>query len=223
MPNQVSIGSLKLSPTFQSLEDNKFNVDNTLTIGSLDDKFGSLRLKDVSDRFYSSLYEDSSVAGHQQIRFDATCHTMIREFAGKFSTSGSIGNSFINLEGVQGFNYMTVEGNTFWLTEDMAIYEERTFVIVGYVDRIIDSNTFVIRLNIGQNLLSGTNISNVANTVMVSIASQVSGEIETGKERLAYDSIDWVNKRLILTQPLTQNYSAGDLIRTARPIRLGST
>ena len=58
---------------------------------------------------------------------------------------------------------------------------------------------------------------------MVSIASQVSGEIETGKERLAYDSIDWVNKRLILTQPLTQNYSAGDLIRTARPIRLGST
>ena len=223
MPNQVSIGSLKLSPTFQSLEDNKFNVDNTLTIGSLDDKFGSLRLKDVSDRFYSSLYEDSSVAGHQQIRFDATCHTMIREFAGKFSTSGSIGNSFINLEGVQGFNYMTVEGNTFWLTEDMAIYEERTFVIVGYVDRIIDSNTFIIRLNIGQNLLSGTNISNVANTVMVSIASQVSGEIETGKERLAYDSIDWVNKRLILTQPLTQNYSAGDLIRTARPIRLGST
>ena len=73
-------------------------------------------------------------------------------------------NNFINLEGVQGFNYMTVEGNTFWLTEDMAIYEERTFVIVGYVDKIIDSNTFILRLNVGQNLLSGTNISNVANT-----------------------------------------------------------
>ena len=148
---------------------------------------------------------------------------MIREFAGKFSVAGSIGNSFINLEGVQGFNFVTVEGNTFWLTEDMAIYEERTFVIVGYVDKIIDSNTFILRLNVGQNLLSGTNISNVANTVMVSIASQVSGEIETGKERLAYDSIDWVNKRLILTQPLTHNYPVGSLIRTARPIRLGST
>ena len=223
MPNQVSIGSLKLFPTFQSLEENKFNVDNTLTLGSIDKKFGSLRLKDVSNRFYSSLYEDSNVAGHQQIRFDATCHTMIREFAGKFSVAGSIGNSFINLEGVQGFNFVTVEGNTFWLTEDMAIYEERTFVIVGYVDKIIDSNTFILRLNVGQNLLSGTNISNVANTVMVSIASQVSGEIETGKERLAYDSIDWVNKRLILTQPLTHNYPVGSLIRTARPIRLGST
>ena len=222
-PNQVSIGNLKLFPTFQSLEENKFNVDNTLTIGSLDEKFGSLRLKDVSDRFYSSLYEDSNVAGHQQIRFDATCHTMIREFAGKFSVAGNIGDSFINLEGIQGFNYMTVEGNTFWLTEDMAIYEERTFVIVGYVDKIIDSNTFILRLNVGQNLLSGTNISNVANTVMVSIASQVSGEIETGKERLAYDSIDWVNKRLILTQPLTHSYQIGEFIRTARPIRLGST
>ena len=223
IPNQVSIGNLKLFPTFQSLEENKFNVDNTLTIGALDDKFGSLRIKDVSDRFYSSLYEDTSVAGYPQIRFDATCHTMIREFAGKFSVAGSIGNSFINLEGVQGFNYMTVEGNTFWLTEDMAIYEERTFVIVGYVDKIIDSNTFILRLNVGQNLLSGTNISNVANTVMVSIASQVSGEIETGKERLAYDQIDWVNKRLLLTQPLTHNYNVGESIRTARPIRLGST
>ena len=223
IPNQVSIGNLKLFPTFQSFEENKFNVDNTLTIGALDNKFGSLRIKDVADRFYSSLYEDANVAGHQQIRFDATCHTMIREFAGKFSVAGSIGNNFINLEGVQGFNYMTVEGNTFWLTEDMAIYEERTFVIVGYVDKIIDSNTFILRLNVGQNLLSGTNISNVANTVMVSIASQVSGEIETGKERLAYDQIDWVNKRLLLTQPLTHNYNVGESIRTARPIRLGST
>ena len=96
-------------------------------------------------------------------------------------------------------------------------------MIIGYVDKVIDSNTFIIRMNVGQNLLSGTNISNVANTVMVSIASQVYGELETGKERLAYDQIDWTSKWLMLTQPCTKAYTAGEFVRTAQPIRLGST
>ena len=171
MPNVTSVGRLRLQPTFQALEENKFNVDTTLTIGSIDARFGGLRISDVSDRFYSSVYDDKNVAGVQSIRFDATPHTMIREFAGKIAANVSVGDTYIPLEGIFGFNYMRVEGNTFWLTEDMAIYEERTFVIIGYVDKVIDSNTFIIRMNVGQNLLSGTNISNVANTVMVSIAS----------------------------------------------------
>ena len=223
MPNVTSVGRLRLQPTFQALEENKFNVDTTLTIGSIDARFGGLRISDVSDRFYSSVYDDKNVAGVQSIRFDATPHTMIREFAGKIAANVSVGDTYIPLEGIFGFNYMRVEGNTFWLTEDMAIYEERTFVIIGYVDKVIDSNTFIIRMNVGQNLLSGTNISNVANTVMVSIASQVYGELETGKERLAYDQIDWTSKWLMLTQPCTKAYTAGEFVRTAQPIRLGST
>ena len=223
LPNITSIGRLRLSPTFQSLEENKFNVDSTLTLGSLDNKFGGLRIKDVSDRFYSSVYDDANVAGVQTIRFDATSCTMVREFAGKIAANVNIGDTYIPLEGVYGFNFMIVEGNTFWLDEDMPIYEERTFVEIGKVDKIVDSNTFIIKMNLGQNLLSGTNISNVQNTVMVSIASQVYGQLETGKERLAYKSINWNSKWLMLTQPCTKSYNAGEFVRTARPLRLGST
>ena len=217
-PNIISVGRIRAYPTFQALETNKFNVDTTMSIADLSKAFADLKIEDISDRYFSSLYRpDNSTS---TIRFNITPCTTIKEFGGLLSFAASPGDTALSVQNVQGFNYMIVEGNTFWLRPEMEIYEERSLVVKGYVDSIIDTDTFVLRLNRGQNLASGTAISNVANTVKVSIASQVYGLVEFGNETIAYEQLDWGANRIILSGSCTYAHAQGDYLRTTRPVRL---
>ena len=219
-PNIISVGRIRAYPTFQALETNKFNVDSTMSIADLTNAYADLRIEQVAERHFSSLYSKYNPNNvPSTIRFNITPVSTTREFGGILASAASIGDTVLDLQGVQGFNYMIVEGNTFWLRPDMAIYEERSLIISGYIDRIIDQNTFILRLNPGQNLLSGTPISNVANTVKVSIASQVYGLAELGNEVLAYEQIDWGNNRLILSDTCAFAHPQGSYLRTSRPVR----
>ncbi|WDS61285.1 hypothetical protein SBM3_00206 [Synechococcus phage S-BM3] len=219
-PNIISVGRIRAYPTFQALETNKFNVDSTMSIADLTNAYADLRIEQVAERHFSSLYSKYNPNNvPSTIRFNITPVSTTREFGGILASAASIGDTVLDLQGVQGFNYMIVEGNTFWLRPDMAIYEERSLIIAGYIDRIVDQNTFILRLNPGQNLLSGTPISNVANTVKVSIASQVYGLAELGNEVLAYEQIDWGNNRLILSDTCTFAHPQGSYLRTSRPVR----
>ena len=220
-PNIISVGRIRAYPTFQALETNKFNVESTMSIADLSNAYADLRIEQVAERHFSSLYSKYNPNNvPSTIRFNITPVSTTREFGGILASAASIGDTVLDLQGVQGFNYMIVEGNTFWLRPDMAIYEERSLIISGYIDRIIDQNTFILRLNPGQNLLSGTPISNVANTVKVSIASQVYGLAEFGNEVLAYEEIDWGNNRLILSSTCAFAHPQGSYLRTSRPARL---
>ena len=220
-PNIISVGRIRAYPTFQALETNKFNVESTMSIADLTNAYADLRIEQIAERHFSSLYSKYNPNNTPStIRFNITPVSTTREFGGILASAASIGDTVLDLQGVQGFNYMIVEGNTFWLRPDMAIYEERSLIISGYIDRIIDQNTFILRLNPGQNLLSGTPISNVANTVKVSIASQVYGLAEFGNEVLAYEEIDWGNNRLILSSTCAFAHPQGSYLRTSRPARL---
>lgn len=220
-PNIISVGTIRAYPTFQSFENNKFNVDSTLSIGDVSSAFADLKIEQVSERYFSSLYSKYNVnSTPSTIRFNLTPVSTIRQFGGILSSAAQIGDTVLNLHGVQGFNYVIVEGNTFWLKPDMEIYQERSLIVSGYVDKIIDSDTFILRLNTGQNLTSGSPISNVANTVKVSIAAQVYGYVEFGNEVLTYSQIDWGNNRLVLSQACTIAHAQGDYLRTTQPARL---
>jgi hypothetical protein len=180
-----------------------------------------LRIEQVAERHFSSLYSKYNPNNiSSTIRFNITPVSTTKEFGGILAAAANPGDTSLSLQGVHGFNYMIVEGNTFWLRPDMEIYEERSLIVKGYVDRIIDTDTFILRLNPGQNLLSGTPISNVANTVKVSIASQVYGLVEFGNETIGYEEIDWGGNRIILSGSCAFAHAQGDYLRTTRPTRL---
>lgn len=209
----ISVGDLRLTPTFSILENNKFNYDSTLTIGAFA-RYRNLTLADVSDRHYSSLFDDSGTT-----RFDSTPHTTVREFASFLSSDVNTGDDSIPLESLGGFNYMNVQANTFWFKDGDPIYEAKQGIVKGYIERVIDNNHFQLQLIPGQMLKAGDEISNIPNTIKLSIIQTIYGLVEFGNETISYRDINWENKSLEDISQIQHSHLQGDYVKTIRPTR----
>ena len=211
----TSVGLLRLTPTFSLLEEDRFALETSFEIGSLD-QFQDLTIGTVSDRYYSSVYKDLN---NRVTRYNMSPITSTVEAVATLTANYQVTDSEMSISSVAGFNRLYVEGTTFWIYPGAEIYNEVTTELIGRVERIIDSNTWVIQLERGKQLTVGQGLTYAKNTVKVTEVADRYGYVqfaEAGKvETVRYGSIDWTFNKLTEVENNSYPHSSGVEIRTA--------
>lgn len=208
----VSVGSLRLTPTIGLLEEGKFLTETSMSLGSLE-KYSNFTLETVSDRHYSSIYKDDTLV----IRYNLSPITSSIESVATLTQQYQAVDSRLYLSSVAGFNKLYVKGATYWLNEGDPIYTERSYFLKGYVDKIIDSDTWIISLERGMTLSNGDVLANQPNTIKLTEVGLTYGYIQFGNEIVQYQTINWTDSCLMGVATGLYNHQIGDEVRTARP------
>jgi len=211
----TSVGLLRLTPTFSLLEEDRFALETSFEIGSLD-QFQDLTIGTVSDRYYSSIYKDLN---NRVTRYNMSPITSTVEAVATLTANYQVVDSEMSISSVAGFNRLYVEGTTFWIYPGAEIYNEVSTDLIGRVERIIDSNTWVIQLERGKQLTVGQGLTYAKNTVKVTEVADRYGYVqfaEAGKvETVRYGSIDWTFNKLTEVENNSYPHSSNVEIRTA--------
>ena len=205
----TSVGLLRLTPTFSLLEEDRFALETSFEIGSLD-QFQDLTIGTVSDRYYSSIYKDLN---NRVTRYNMSPITSTVDAVATVTSNYSTTDTSLYISSVAGFNRLYVEGTTFWIYPGAEIYNEVSTEMIGRVERIIDSNTWVIQLERGKQLTLGQGLTYAKNTVKVTEVADRYGYVqfaETNRmEVIRYGTVNWTNNSLDGMQISTYAHNTG--------------
>ena len=210
-----SVGVIRMTPTFSLLEQDRFLRETSFEIGNLE-QFSDLTIGTVSDRHFSSIYKDEN---GNTIRYNQSPITSTIEAVATLDLNYQAIDSTMHISSVAGFNRLYVEGTTFWLRPGYEIYNEVSTDLLGRVERIIDSNTWVIQLERGKQIYPGQGLTYAKNTVKVTEVGDRYGFVqfaEPGKvETVKYGTINWTQNRLEGVETSNYSHSQGVEVRTA--------